>query len=160
MAPLTTSSLAPPMTTGPRLRPRTPPSPKEGFVVQSPDSRVSVRRPSSNADLESLSFDPANNPSDSEPESVVEILSVKGKETVPEITTKNKKKTQVGPSTRAKRRPRGSGSSLNLIWGPGKKTKKDFPPVVSPHLNLYLLSSTDTCSLLFSLPFLSLLCLH
>lgn len=41
------SSMAPPSSkSAPNLRPRTPTKPRPGFVLPSPDSRVSVKRPS------------------------------------------------------------------------------------------------------------------
>lgn len=80
--PASTTSLAPP-STGPSLRPRTAPDPKPGYVIQSPDSRISLHRPSYDSDLpsDSAPFIPNSNDlneneSDSD-QSVVQITQAK-----------------------------------------------------------------------------------
>lgn len=137
------SSLVPPSShNGPSLRPRSPSSPKPGYVVQSPDSRVSVHRPSSDSDLDLPGHDPdityVPNQSDAESdfESVVEITQA---EDFVKMLPKKKKKTQPVPvKSRAKGRPRGSGASANLPRAPIKKRKKAVVPVSHSFILVYI----------------------
>lgn len=112
---------------GPNLRPRSPTGPKPGYIVQSPDSRISVRRPSSEQVLPNpdCDFDASINGSDS---SVVEVPQAK--ESLKEVLkTKNKKKQKNKSGSKVKVRPRGSGASASLPQGPSKKQKKATVPV-------------------------------
>lgn len=145
---LSISSLAPPAKNGHTLRPRTPPGPKPGFFVQSPDSRVSLQRPPpsddlpcANLDFDNPAFDPGETASDDSGfESVVEVT--RAKDFLSMIPKKKKKKIQgVKPGSscpKAKGRPRGSGTSVTLIRGPGKKPKKAVPAPVINDFNPFL----------------------
>lgn len=121
-----TPSLAPP-SSGPVLRTRSTPLPKPGYVIQSPDSRLSVHRPSEidrnglrDLELDS-SFD--SQVAESDYKLVVEITNAKDfLAMLPKKKKKNVKAALKNPI--AKARPRGSGASVGLPRGPAKKAKK------------------------------------
>ncbi|EGG12585.1 uncharacterized protein MELLADRAFT_86742 [Melampsora larici-populina 98AG31] len=158
------STLAPPAsaTSTRHLRPRSPtgPSARPGFVIQSPDSRVSLRQPSSDLaefDLDQNPSSPPFNPeehtdiaegsvssADDEAVSVVEVTSAT--DFLASMRRNKKKKAQrakakevakaKSPRRGGKGRPRGSGASVNLPRAPAKKRKKAVAPVlVSSKMN-------------------------
>lgn len=121
------SSLAAPSSLGPNLRPRSPTGPKPGFVIQSPDSRVSIHRPSSECDLPDMDSDGV-----ADSDSVVEVTQAK--DFLKVLSKKKRKKTPAQVSkdkarSQSKGCPRGSGALGGVPQGPLKKVKKAAVPV-------------------------------
>lgn len=134
--------------TGPTLRPRSPSAPKPGYVVQSPDSRLSVHCPASNSsdnylpNRGSSTYDPPQTHGDSDSdESVVEIT--RAEDLLAPIPKKKKKADAVKPKPATRRanckgRPRDSGASASTARGPAKKVKKSVAGPVSHFSTLFI----------------------
>lgn len=166
LSPVTSSTLVPPPTgSGRTLRPRSPSAPKPGFVVQSPDSRVSLRRASFSGEVgdlpnPDLNDSPFDSDQDQEPaDSSIEIIE--------ELSAPPKKLKQAPPSksksaTTSKVRPRGSGASAGLPRVRAKKQKRTVtaPALVSLYHHFFQMMIQFNDVFFYIFHFIVIWCLH